>query len=241
MTLLTNSAEGGTNGTTLTGGSGGNTGGASGDYFDSVTTVASGTLAFDNAESDPHGSLSIKVATGATAGQSMVAWSTQMGSQTTVWFRIYLYYSALPTVQSRIFSAIQTASLCSGLYLQASTGKLWSGNSSGGQIFILTNAIPTGKWFRIEGFVTGSATVGQTELKLFANADDTSPLETKTSAATQATTGPPNLYQFGATNSIASVPAHWLDDLGLSNTGYIGPAGASTAVQQMLTMMGVGS
>jgi hypothetical protein len=67
------------------------------------------------------------------------------------------------------------------------------------------NVIPLGRWFRLEGTVAGSATVGQTSVSGYfglqpawdtvqSNAQAT---ETNTSAAAANTFGSPDTYRFG--------------------------------------------
>ncbi len=221
MTTLTNSAEGITpSGTTV---SVANSGGASGNAFDAVTVTSAGqTCASDNAHVS-HGALSIKFATGATAAGTFVRWNTSMGTQTTIWFRLSAYYTANPASSVRLWNATASGVSC-GSILVTSTGKLLFANSAGTTILTSTNSIPLNAWFRLEGFLTGNASTGQLEFKLFLSRDAATPDETQTSAATQATTGPPTDYTYvnGGT-SVANFGPIWVDDFGLSSTGYLGP------------------
>ncbi len=223
MTLLTNSFEGGTSGTTITAG---NSGGTSGSAFDSVSIGASATAAFDNAHA-ANGTLSGKITTPVSATSSYLAWTTSMGSQATVWFRLSLYYTANPANTHRVWTAVQTATNCGSLQV-TSAGKLQFIDASSSAIFTSTATIPLNAWFRVEGYLTGSATVGQVELKLFTTTSAVTPAETDTSAATQNTFGAPNGYRYGVSGSTASVTL-WMDDIGLSSTGYIGPVPAVTS------------
>lgn len=220
MTTLTNSFEGGTGGTTITAG---NSGAGSGNAFDAVTgPPASGTLAFDSTEA-AHGSLSCKLATGATSGQDLVRWSTSMGTQSQVWFRTYLYVTANPAVAFRpVGFATGGGSNCGQIFVNT-TGKISFSNAAGTSVITSATTIPLNAWFRLEGFIIGSATVGQLEFKLFDTPDSATPTETQTSAASQNTNGPMGLYSYGITSALANVTAFWMDDLGLSNIGYIGP------------------
>jgi hypothetical protein len=220
MTLLTNSFEGGTNGTTITTG---NSGGASGNAFDVVNNGSGATTAFDSTRA-AHGSLSCQIATSATSANSYVQWNTSMGSQAQVWFRLYLYFTANPAANTRI---AQFGSGSAGAFLRlTSSGTIAVVNLNGGAVITTTSAsIPLGTWFRVEGFVLMSATVGQTELKLFTTAPDAPvPSETDTSAASL-NLGAATIsgFLFGVATAQANVAAYWQDDLGLSNTGYIGP------------------
>jgi hypothetical protein len=228
VTLFTNSFEGGTNGTTLTAGAGGNTGGTSGNFFDTVTIVASGTNIFDNTHA-AHGTLANKLATGATAGTNFDAWDTSFGSAVgQVWFRQYLYLTANPGASFRSWSAFSAPAGSQNAGLQINTGGTLTFQDANGTAITgmtTTETIPLNQWCRIEGFVIGSATVGQVELKIFfgANPDATTPTNTYTSAATVNTRGNMGSWRYGINTSRANVVAWWQDDLGLSNTGYVGP------------------
>src|SRR5215467_10547633 len=98
MTSLVNSAEGGTNGTTV---STGNSGGASGNAFDALLTT-NATVAYDNAHAHS-GALSVKFATAGTAANWAVEWTTSMGTLSQVWFRLYVYFTANPAAGFRIW------------------------------------------------------------------------------------------------------------------------------------------
>ena len=222
MTTLTNSFEGGTNGTGL---STGNTGGTSGNAFDAVNTTGSGSgIAFSNAEA-MHGTLSAKLTYAASTSSNVYAsWTTSMGAQSQVWFRFYIYITAHPSVNLRIWqSDISAATLCSALFLTTS-GTL-AFNASGSTAFTTTAAIPLNTWYRLEGYCTGSTSTGQVSLSMYAG-DSTTAVETDTSSATQNTGGTQNSYRYGSFASITETSAfsYYIDDVGLSSTGYLGPS-----------------
>ena len=230
MTLLTNNAEGGTSGTTVTTG---NSGGASGNAFDVVSIGTGAALTFDNTHA-AHGSLAYEFSTGSTSGLSRVQYTTAMGTQSQVWFRLYCYLTANPAATIRLWDADQSATAC-GVIVVLSTGHLqFRTGSAGTQTLNSTNAVPLNAWWRLEGFCTGSATTGQVEFKLYTTPDSTTPLETQTSASNINTTGTMDHYSFGISTNTANVAAFWEDDLGLSSTGYIGPAlsGPSPVISQ---------
>lgn len=197
MTTLTNTFEGGTPGTTVTAA---NSGGLSGNAFDAVAAVAGGsTIAFDSTYA-AHGSVSLKLATASTSESTYVQWTTSMGTQTTVWFRLYLYLTAYPALNTRLWNATDASTACGSLLVHSSTspaGVLIFAGPSGSAILTSTNAVPLNQWSRIEGFLTGSASAGQVGFSLYDQKDSLAPTETQTSAATQDTTGPPTKYTFG--------------------------------------------
>src|SRR5262249_38914667 len=101
------------------------------------------------------------------AATSHLDWTTAMGKQPVVWFRRYLFHTANPTVNTRIWQAdIGGSTLCAAIYLMTD-GTLLAADSAGATIFQTTTAAPLGALYRVEGYVIGSATAGQVELRLF--------------------------------------------------------------------------
>jgi hypothetical protein len=115
-------------------------------------------------------------------------------------------------------------------------------SNSGATIITTTNAVNIGSWFRIEGWVYGNATSGQAQLSLYNTMDSTTATETDTSPATENTFGTPQLARFGIGASIATVGPFYMDDLGLSSVGLLGPSlysgSASAAVTLAVTATG---
>lgn len=217
MTLALNNFEGGSNGTAVTVA---NSGGASGTAWTAVG--ATGTVAYDNTHV-AHGGLSCKMAT-TTSADVALTWSTAVvGSAAQLWFRVYCYLTANPPAGFPIFSADTSggAAQC-GAFTIETTGQMTGQDSAFTGIFTTTNTIPLNQWFRVEGFVIGSATVGQLELKLFDSMDSTTATETQTSAATLNTSG--NIAQvFFSFFARANTGPFWIDDAGISDQGYLGP------------------
>lgn len=223
MATCTYSFAGGTSGSAVTTGSAG----AGDTNFDAVIITSGCTLAFDSTHAHG-GSLSCKVATTGTNTFALTRWgpaltSTSLGQ---VWFRLYVYLTAYPSGNYRVFSAYQTATgatLCAQVAID-SAGTLKVLSSTGSVILTTTGTLALGAWNRIEGYVIASPTVGQVEIKSFlgANCDGTTPDTTDTSAAT-ANTGTGILsVQHGQSASTAVTATYWMDDLGASTSGYIG-------------------
>ncbi len=222
MATAANSLEGGTNGVAV---SAGNSGGLSGTAFDSVTIGTGATLAYDNAHA-AHGALAMKVATSGTTAQSFSTWSTAIGSQSQVWFRFYLYITAMPAVNTRIWAGLQNATTCGAVRLSTGAAMVLT-NAAGSTMGTSSSVVPNNTWVRLEGFLIGSATVGQMELRYFATADSTVPTEVLTTSAVNNTTGSPNTYDFGfSASAAANIGPYWIDDMGMSSVGYMGPVAA---------------
>lgn len=221
MTVYRNTNEGITpSGTTV---SVGNSGGVSGNAWDATSIGVGATDISDNTHAHS-GSLSNQIVSTATAATSYNQWDVTIGSLVQHWFELYLYATANPPASHRLYSVLQTSVNCFGVRL-GTNGIITclDANSVAIPLMVTTNPIPLNKWFRIEGFMIGDALVGQVELKLFANADDVTPLETDTSAANVNTTGASNRYRFGLGSNVANIGPYWQDDVAVSTTGYLGP------------------
>lgn len=237
MTLLSNSFEGGTNGTSITHA---NSGGTSGTAFDFVTVGTGGTCQYSNTQA-AHGSLSCNVATGSTATGTSFGWTTTFGTPTQAWFRCYLFFTANPATSCRFYTTTNTSGTGLARWLVNSSGKIVVQNDAGSNItgMTSTNSIPLNAWFRVEGMMILSATVGQVETKLYLTPDSTTADETDTSAATQATlTGTISGWQFGPVAAVANQGPIFIDDVALSSTGYPLPVVNTITLSGSITTAG---
>jgi hypothetical protein len=220
MTTLVSNFEGGTSGTTVTTG---NSGGISGNAFDAVNIGAGGVCAYSNTYA-AHGQLSCQVSTISNA--VACGWNTSIGTPTQIWFRIYLYFTAAPTAaDTRFFTVTNTGGTGQARFSISASSKFETLNNTGIVINATTNSVPVNKWIRVEGMAIMSATVGQTQLSVYLDgADAATPTETITSAATQNTlSGTLQSYLFGPGSGTVNVGPYWIDDIGVSTTGYLGP------------------
>jgi len=219
--LLVNTFDGGTSGNTLTTSPGGNTGGASGNAFDQVVIGSGATDQFDSTHA-AHGANSNKIA---TAGSAAVynEWSGSLLPATQTWYRLYLYFTANPTNQHRVFAAYSSGVVAASLQVTTGGNLQWK-DAGGSTIFTGSTAIPLNAWFRVEGYVIGNASTGQVSLSLYTTPDGTVPVETQASAASQNTAGIITDVRYGVSAAVASVGPYWQDDIGLSETGPLGPS-----------------
>lgn len=215
---LTNSFEGGTNGAALTVG---NTGGLSGSAFGLITTGPGASIAFDNTHV-AHGTLACKVTSGTSFNTAFGTWNITAAGQ--VWFRLYLFFTGNPTAQlNLLFFSNASNTLCGRLVINT-TGKLIMMDGGGVARATMTTSMPTGAWFRVEGFMIGSATVGQVSMSRYDTMDSGTATETQASAATLNTTGAIANLQLGCTNANGQNITFWMDDLGMSDTAALGPS-----------------
>src|SRR5215471_11963445 len=224
---LVNSAEGITpSGTVLTQGSGGNTGGVSGNFFDVVNIGTGATNASDSAHS-AHGSLSVQIATGATTATAYDTWSTSLTATTltAVWARFYFYCTAVPAANSRVIAWANSAAAIAASIRYNTAGTLTYQNSANAAITGMTSVttLPLNAWCRIEALCNSST--GVAELKIFNIPDSVVATETLTSTSGQSLNTDCGILRFGQSGGAqANYGPYWFDDFGASDTAYLGPA-----------------
>jgi hypothetical protein len=207
MVLLTENYERGTNGNAIL---------VSTASYDSN----SGTATFDSTRA-AHGSLSGKYVT--SVGSSFSTYIGSAGTLTTTYFRGYFHLNgATPAASIYVFNALSTATgaarfgITTGLKViaQESTSTTQTTSSA---------SVNSNAWFRLEAKVIHSLTVGQLEVKLFNTMDSSTATETNTSGSALNTLASADHFRFGLT--VSSTFTIWLDDAGLSDSGYLGSAG----------------
>jgi hypothetical protein len=224
-----NTAEGGTNTTAVTAA---NSGGASGTPF----AVPSGTVTFDNSHPS-NGSMGYKCVS--TGSPSYLPWTTPGAVRTKTYFRVTVYVTANPAFSSKVWAGISlNGTVCASVLINSS-GKVFFQSAAGSQIgsVITSNSVNLNGFTRIEGFVIGDPSVGQVELKLFLNKDSATPDETLTSLANINTTGQISRDWFGISNSVTYT--EFLDDIGSSGVGYLGPQVISSTGSIRMHKMGL--
>lgn len=163
---LSNTFEGGSDGTTLTGGSGGNTGGASGDFFDQISIGTNAIVQFSTAAAY-EGSLGMRVATRATASVNAHArWNTSFPSATDTYERFFFQVGAIPTLNGIIFSWYDDA-LSGHVDLRLlNSGKLDIRANAATQA-TSTTVLSAATWYRIEVHVHADTVSGFAEVRIF--------------------------------------------------------------------------
>jgi hypothetical protein len=218
VVTLYNGFEGGTSGVTITAG---NSGGASGNAFDTVVIGSTtATLIFDNAHA-AHGGLSAKVATGAAASTVLMEWTNSEGTVPTIYYRMYLYSSGTPTLGVRLFTARTSAALAAALQW-TNTGTLELINGGNSVVATFAGTVPANQWIRIEGQVTGNASTGVLSATQYNSADSVTGTETQT-VSNANTTGSLAQFFFGENSANAAQGPFWLDDIGIATSGSLGP------------------
>lgn len=222
VSTLTNTFAGGTDSSAVTAG---NSGGASGDAFDAVHGDFGGTVTYSAAQSI-HSGLSGSMDL-ASAGDAYVVWSTSLTSEglAQVWFRMYCYIPAYASgFSNSVFETFPSSGYGADLRIEPD-GTIQFLDSNGTAQLTMSTTAPTAAWFRFEGYVIGSATAGQMQLQIFTSPDSATPTETETSGSTVNTGGLTASVNYGVVGQGGSGGAFqiYLDGLGASSAGYIGP------------------
>lgn len=222
MTVLTNSAEGGTSGATVTTG---NSGGASGDAWSGVA-INAGAVTYDNTRAHT-GALSYKIV-GATSGNNHLAWS--LGTVTEAWGRVYLYLTGLPAANLGVIR-LRSGSAQAARIDITTGGLIQLRNAADATIATGATAVATGQWVRLEWHVIAGTTGATLECRLYGDAASTTITETVSNTAAVLTANVTDV-NYGA---VASNPANtlWLDDLGASTSGWMGPLLPTVQISQI--------
>lgn len=226
---LSNTFEGGSNGVTV---STANSGGASGNAFDVVTTSDDFTY---TTSTFMHGAVGA-TSNGDANAQAGPGWqSTSMGTPINLYGRFYMFRAATPSEQQRVVRWFNSIGGTEGGRISWHTdGKVYSFDSTlvvpPSSSFTLT----ANQWIRFEFNIFCDGSAGIIEVKCYVG-DSTSEIGTYTR------TGLNTLTQIGDIrigSHITAIPGAWtIDDLALSDTGYIGPASSVTPVTGSVSSM----
>lgn len=218
--LFTNSFEQGTSGTNITTANSGNPSAP----FDITAAGSGATLAYDNAHA-AHGSLAAKSQTTTGVTNAWAGWSTSFPSWTaTVYFRAYFYWTANPASNVDLIAFQDSSGSLCGKFRLTAGGKITLLDATQSNHGTSTNTVPLNAWFRMDGFLTGSATAGQLQVSIYTGSggDSTTALETVTSPATLGTNTVPGQVHYGhAATGQANIGPFWWDDVALSDSGTL--------------------
>lgn len=223
---LTNGFDGGTQGTAISTANSGTYGNA----FDVVTT-SSGTATYDDTYA-AHGQFSAKITVSGSGDTAFLEWSSSLpGKQLhQIWFRQYLYFMANPGTSGRVFAYLNSAGSNCAIIDVNTSGNLFMNDNAGSAMFTFTGAIPLNRWFRIEGYIYNSATAGYASMSLYDSADSVTATESHTSAATFDTLANGASVLYGVSAATGAIGPYWMDSIGVSNAGYLGPAYGGTPI-----------
>lgn len=193
--------------------------------FSSVTeNTGSGGVCKYSTTQAAHGTKSLKIQTVASSVSTYVQWDTTSFA-TTQYYRAYVYLAANPAAN---LDFIQIRDSATRARLRITTaGKVAVVNGSTA-VGTSTASIGLNQWVRIEMKWVADASAGILEAKLFNTPDSTTADETVTvTALNTGAAGSTNL-RIGLPIAAANFGPMYLDDLGVSDVAYMGPATVAT-------------
>jgi hypothetical protein len=223
--VLTNTAEGGANGTAVTTA---NSGGASGDPWDFVTRATNTNRFVYRSTGALKGSRSYELATAGT-GQAYLAWwfnaTTGRGDQPVLFTRFYGRFPSAPSGNVRLLRLRDpTGAALMSVYIPGKTKRFQLRNGSNQVVWTSNNQVPSNATFRIE--VRWDRVAGQAELRLFlSNPDAAAGSFTESSGTVSGSWINRTVAEvaYGNAGSTSNFGTLLLDDLGVSDQEWLGP------------------
>lgn len=206
---LSNNFSGGTDGTTI---STANSGGVSGDAFNTVA----GTMAFENTNAT---GLRAPMSCQWNSTSDRLRWTGITFTGRQVWCRQYLYFASNPAADEQPLNINHETgpSITNLALLVTSTGKVAVNDSTGAQVGITTNSISLNQWIRYEVACNVGTTTsnGSFELRLYNSPDSFTATETVTgSSLNLETTLPDRVSWVRSTATTYQSTAHAITDQG---------------------------
>lgn len=208
-----NTLEGGTSGTTVTQGVGGNTGGASGDFFDIIVTGASFTNQFSNAQA-MHGTLSLRQA-GGSASQAHFRWDLSPALDR-LFFRFYFRTPTISTARALMQLRVSSAQV---LRLALSGSAIDLNNASNTTVDSSVT-LSSNTWYRVEGDVQQST--GNATINIYVG-DSLTTTDVLTATGASFGTGDYEEIRFGQIANATGLPDLFYDSLDVNDIGLPGP------------------
>lgn len=221
MALKQNSAEGGSNGTTVTTA---NSGGASGTPFDLVSIGSGGSIAYSTTEA-MHGTCSICVA---NAAGVLTYFGFSGYSATQLVTRFYVRFDTLPGANGPVrLCDIRTGSTSVTRVVVDTGNHLVLQTNNGGTTLKVFSPLSVGTWYRIEVATTNGTSAGTISMDYYLG-DSTTPVETgyATTSANTGTTANLTQVYYGSAAGPAAALTLYLDDIAVQDgtLTYLGPA-----------------
>lgn len=212
MTGYSNDFEGGTLAAPITGP---NSGGVSGDQFDSAQVGVSSSMIYDNTHPIV-GSMCCQISGGnavSTFLSKAYAAATAIGTM-----RIGLFFTAFPAAALPV-GGFYSGSTVRVRFSISSTGKITINSPSGGALSS-ANSIPLNQPFFIEAACAlAGGTSGSSSVKLYDNVNSSTPKENFGQTGVNYT-GTADRVRFGvSTNASGAIPTFWMDALAWNDTG----------------------
>jgi hypothetical protein len=220
--VKSNSAEGGTNGTSVTAA---NSGGASGTAF-TVFTKGSGAGVTYSTAADAHGVLGYSM-TGASGTATSMGWNGYSAPSIALRF----YYNPGPTLPSTVIrlADIRNASGTAARIELSASNQIFIQNNAGTTVTTFAHALQANTWYRIELAMSVSSSAATINAAYYL-LDATTPVD-PAYATTTGNTGAANITQvtIGSTASATWTGTSYFDDAATltPSTAFIGPVTSS--------------
>lgn len=223
---LSNSFEGGTNGSDVTVA---NSGGGSGDAFNVVALGASCTKNYSRAQA--RGGLSMAITEPGTGASTYASW-TGFGTLTTVvYFSMDCFFTAVPSVSTHVVRVGNAAATASAYIRISSLGIIQGYNAAAAAMAasLGTIAIATGQWSRLEWRIISSTTVGELEWRYYSAADSTAITETKNATGQVLAADTDGVRLGAASTPVWTSQTHYFDNFRVATANWIGPSPGANA------------
>lgn len=196
------------------------------DQFDLVSIGGSGAIAFDSTHA--RAKTAIKV-TGDAAANNFFGWVASLGTQGTIYGRLYCYFTGNPAANTSLVRPRNGTNQVARILVDT-TGNIELRNAANGAIGTSTNTITTGAFVRIEFKVIALAVGGTVEVKLYNSPDSTTATETLTATGAALLDNVTDCLFGVVAGPTGSV---WFDDLNVNTTGYPGPVASAAPPNQL--------
>lgn len=241
MAVCTADFEQGTNGSAIQTGDTG-----SGTAWNTITHTGTSTIVYDTAHV-AHGTQSAKFTQDSSgSGPNVLEWIAAIGTPASPSYgRLYFYMTANPAsvweLAQVATGGIVSTNMC--LYMDiTSTGKIRVLGNNVTLQYTFTNSVALNQWVRVEYLVVPSLSVGQLQVKLFNNADSTTPTEDSGLLTGKNTNSAIDRFTYGVVfNGDEPSSTHWYDNLVGNATAFPGPFPVNTTAPGVTGSTPVGS
>lgn len=211
-----NTYEGGTDETTITAA---NSGGSSGDAFDTVVTGTGVTNVFDTAQF-MHGTFSARQATGATSAQAILTWAYT--GVTRIFGRAYVRFSDVTTARSLI--QIRASNAQRARIVLTAASKIALNNAANTAVDTSATSLVVNTWYRLEyDIAVGTSAAGTVNIYV----GDSTTLTESIGGTSDFNAVNFDETRHGQIANAANLPDMWWDSLDTNDIGMPGPAGLS--------------
>lgn len=213
---LSNSFEGGINGTEITAA---NSGGASGNAFDGKVPVGGTLVLYSNAQA--RGTLSMQIAQAGVWAAAYTNWTLSPALTAKTYCRLYLFLSGVPATQMPIICWIGGGLFSASLAI-TTAGKLRSLDFNPATLATSTVSCATGQWIKVEAEITPGTSGASLNARLYndAGSDEADDTISSTGLALRANIDEIRVGQSDATGAGPISETHYWDGVAVQATAF---------------------